>query len=158
MLGKIVMLHGAPFEEGFRVQYGIERRNYLGVYDMEFATLDFEPGSPEMSILERKTYIQGGYKVEDERDGFKKINIYGGDDFILKNGKDLNEEYLLVIIPWARHIVTNLKRIAGRYYYEAIYEMHAGDTIEVSKSSSGPREVYMAVQAGNEMFLIKKNR
>ena len=158
MLGKIVMLHGAPMEEGFRVDYGIERRNCFGVYDLVFAKLDFEVCSPEMSLSERKTYIRGGYQVVDERDGFKTIDIYGDDDFILKNCQDLNEEYLFLIVPNALQIVTNMRRIAGRYYYEAIYGMHAGDTIEVSKSSSGPREVYMAVKAGNEMFLIKKNR
>lgn len=158
MLGKIVMLHGVPMEEGFRVDYGIERRNCFGVYDLVFAKLNFEACYPEKSLTERKIYIRGGYEVIDERDGFKTIDIYGDDDYILKKCQRFNEEYLFVIIPWAQNIVTNLKRIAGRYYYEAIYEMHAGDTIEVSKSSSGPREVYMAVQAGNEMFLIKKNR
>lgn len=35
--------------------------------------------------------------------------------------------------------------------------MKAGDTVTVSKFGAKP-EVYMAVQAGNELLLVKKNR
>lgn len=67
------------------------------------------------------------------------------------------EERLWVIIPWSSEIKTSGKRIAGRYPEEAILEMKAGDTVTVSKFGAKP-EVYMAVQAGNELLLVKKNR
>ena len=35
--------------------------------------------------------------------------------------------------------------------------MKVGDTVTVKKIGAKP-ETYMAVQAGNEMFLVKKNR
>lgn len=35
--------------------------------------------------------------------------------------------------------------------------MKAEDTVKVSKGDATP-ETYMAVQAGNELFLVKKNR
>ena len=68
------------------------------------------------------------------------------------------EERLFVIIPWSAEIKTSGKQIAGRYPEEAIIEMHAGDTVIVTKGSDIESEVYMAVQAGNELLLVKKKR
>lgn len=100
-----------------------------------------------------KTYIYGGHLVKEKADGFKEVLIFNGE-----LSEEDKEEYLLVIIPDAIQLKTNSKRIAGRYHDEAILEMYAGDTVEVSKSFNGKGDVYMAVKAGNEMFLIKKSR
>jgi len=35
--------------------------------------------------------------------------------------------------------------------------MKVGDTVKVNKAGA-VSEIYMAVQAGNELFLVKKNR
>lgn len=67
------------------------------------------------------------------------------------------EERLWVIIPWASEIKTTCKKIAGRYLTEAILEMKVGDTVSVNKGGGAKAETYMVVQAGNELFLIKKN-
>lgn len=144
--GRIVRLLGKPLEEGFEVKYGIDYKqgNY---HDFSFAEISFRNINSNVS----KTYIYGGYMVKEKGDGFKEIVIFNGD---LR--ADENENMLLVIIPYATKIVSESKRVAGRYPTEAILEMHEGDTVEVSKGLGF--ETYMAVKAGNELLLVKKSR
>lgn len=146
IFGRIARLLGKPLEEGFEVEYGIDYKqgNY---HDFSFAEISF--GNIDSSVS--KTYICGGYMVKEKRDGFKEIVIFNGD---LR--ADENENMLLVIIPYATRIVSESKRVAGRYPTEAILEMHEGDTVEVSKGLGF--ETYMAVKAGNELLLVKKSR
>ncbi len=151
MFGKVVQLLGVPAENRFEVSYGIDGvdfkhgiRHYLSFGEVTFGNMD-----PDVT----KTYIYGGHLVNEKADGFKEVLIFNGE-----LSEENKEEYLLVIIPFATQLKTDAKKIAGRYPYEAILEMYAGDTVEVSKSSTGSRDIYMAVQAGNEMFLIKKSR
>ena len=146
MFGKLVQLRGKKAEAGYEVVYGIDK-SIDGRYGLTFGSISF--GSEN----ETTTYIYGGYIIEDKTDGYKNVLIFNGE---LESSD--KEKYLLVVIPYAAQLKTNSKKIAGRYYYEAILEMHNGDTVEVSKNSVGKRDVYMAVQAGNEMFLIKKER
>lgn len=150
MFGKVVQLLGNPGETGFNVTYGIDcghdDRHQLSFGTIMFANLALSPCST-------KTYIRGGYKVKEKRDGFKDILVFSG-----HLQKEECEEILLVIVPQAQQMKSSAKRIAGRYYHEGILEMREGDTVEVSKSLEGEVETYMAVKAGNEMFLIKKTR
>ena len=150
MFGKIVQLRGIPLEDGFRVEYGIDFPWYL-VADFGFATISLAGVNPAPAHY---TYIFW-HIIDKENDGFKHFLI----QYAKKNmysEKDV-EEYLFVIIPHSAKIETSAKKIAGRYPEEAILEMHAGDTVKVCKGGADP-ETYMAVQAGNELFLIKKNR
>lgn len=151
MFGKVVQLLGIPLENGFEVIYGIDGIDFKhGVrYELSFGDITF--GNINSDIT--KTYIYGGHLVKEKADGFKEVLIFNGE-----LSEEDNEEYLLVIIPYATQLKTEAKKIAGRYPHEAILEMHAGDTVEVSKSANGSRDIYMAVQAENEMFLIKKSR
>lgn len=146
-LGKIVRLHGIPLEDGFKVEYGIEDRYQLGDIDLKFATLKLQIGYQNFK------YIYG-YTITNEIDGFK--------DILINNCKEPKkedvEEYLFVIIPYSVSIKTTARKIAGRQFHEAILEMHSGDTVTVTKGDEAIQEVYMAVQAGNEMFLVKKDR
>lgn len=152
MLGKLAVLHGVPMD-GFQVDYGI-KYNRLGCFDFQFAKFHFET----MGNYERKTYIRGGHHIENDRDGFKKIILNGSDEEVLSDCKDEVEEYLMVVVPKALQIVSNAEKIAGRYPDEGIFTLREGDTIEVSKSIAGPRDIYMAIKARNEMFLVKKSR
>ena len=93
------------------------------------------------------------FTVEKEHDGFKEILV---NNLLEPEEKDV-EERLLVIIPHFTEFKTKCKKIAGRYPEEGIIEMKVGDTVTVNKIGAKP-ETYMAVQAGNEMFLVKKNR
>lgn len=155
MFGKVVQLIGIPLEDEFKTIYGIDdidseidarygTRNDLGFGRVSFANPDAT-----------KTYISGGHLVEDEGDGFKEVIIFNGE-----LSKEDQEEYLLVIIPRViGYLKTEAKRVAGRYIHqEGILEMHDGDTVEVSKGDEECTQIYMAVKAGNEMFLIKKSR
>ena len=146
IFGRIVRLHGKPLEDGFEVEYGLDYKqgNY---HDFSFAEIFFGNVNPSVS----KTYICGGYMVKEKRDGYKEIIIFNGD---LK--ADENENMLFVIIPYATRILSEAKKVAGRYSTEAILEMHEGDTVEVSKGVGF--ETYMAVKAGNELLLVKKSR
>ena len=146
MFGKIATIKGIPLKDGFEVTYGIDCED---VYILNFGTIMFQNLDPKVT----RTYIFGGHHIEEKADGYKDIKIFNGD-----LSADDQEEYLLVIIPHALQIISNSKRIAGRYYTEAILEMHNGDYVGVSKSSDGDLEIYMATKVGNEMFLIKKNR
>ena len=153
MLGKIVQLLGAPMEDGFRVVEGVEFCIY-GTADLQFATLISYENPRKASY--KVTYCWG-FHLDKQHDGFKDFSV---NNLALKDGmpeeKDI-EERLWVIIPWSDKIKTSSKRIAGRYPEEAILEMKVGDTVTVQKDSTCP-ETYMVVQAGNELFLIKKNR
>lgn len=153
MFGKVVQLLGKEFDNGFKVIYGIHTTVFKCVYrhNLNFAEIDYAYCSPEAT----RTYIRGGHHVKEKGDGFKKITVYN--DFLEKDEK---EEYLLVIIPFANYWKSNAKRIAGRYPQEAILEMRAGDTVEISKNYNGRENVYvyMVVEAGNELFLIQKTR
>lgn len=146
MFGKIAQLRGKEAQAGYEVVYGIDNP-IAGRYSLAFGSISFG------NMYATTTYIYGGHIVEEKSDGYKDILIFNGE----LTSSD-TEEYLLVIIPYASQLKTDSKKIAGRYYHEAILEMHNGDTVEVSKNSFGKREVYMAVQAGNEVFLIKKER
>lgn len=151
--GKLVHLIGSPVENGFRAVYGINNVefNYLISHSsiMNSGNVVFANSNPRAT----KTYINGGYVVKKNANGFKEILIFNGE-----LEKDAEEEFLLVVIPHAGKIKTKSKKIAGKYPYEAILVMHEGDTLQISKSSSSKVEVFIAVKAGNEMFLIKKSR
>ena len=142
MLGKLVQLLGVPMGDGFRVVEGVDFCQ-LGTADFQFAylTLLYNPHKSDYKV----TYCWEFHLVNNcaLKDG-------------MPEAKDI-EERLLVIIPWSSKIETTCKRIAGRYPEEAILEMKAGDTVTVNKAGA-EAETYMAVQAGNELFLIKKNR
>ena len=146
MFGKIVQLLGVPLEDGFEVKYGVEVNKYRKV-DLRFAML-----SVAGPVENYSTYIWY-YMIDKKHDGFI--------DFIIQNANGIEEsdteDFLFVIIPYSSKIETTAKQIAGRYPEEAILEMHAGDTVKVNKGGAVP-ETYMVVQAGNELFLIKKNR
>ena len=168
MLGKIVKLRGIPLEDGFEVEYGIDFQ-YGCKADFIFANISIVGVDPKP---EHYTYVWS-YMVKSVEDGFKEIVIQHAKEDMY-NEKDM-EEYLFVVIPHASKIETTAKRIAGRYPTEAILEMHAGDTVKVQKADSGifemhedeligvgvstaEPETYMAVQAGNELLLVKKYR
>lgn len=156
MLGKMVQLLGVPMEDGFSVVEGV-KFNKLGTADFVFAQLKlgYNPFKDDYEV----TYCWQIHNFDADKynDGFKEFVV---NNLALKDGmpeeKDV-EERLWVIIPWSSEIKTSGKRIAGRYPEEAILEMKAGDTVTVSKFGAKP-EVYMAVQAGNELLLVKKNR
>lgn len=151
MFGKVVQLLENPLEDGFEIVYGIDGVDFKHSvrYELSFGEVTFE----NMNLDVTKTYIYGGYLVKKKTNGFKEVLIFNGE-----LSEEDNEVYLLVIIPNAVQLKTNSKRITGRYPNEAILEMRAGDTVEVSKSSNGKRDVYIAVKVTNEMFLIKKSR
>lgn len=149
MLGKIVQLLGVPMEDGFRVKEGINFCKY-GIADVLFAK--FILGNNPLKNDYKVTHCWE-FTVEKEDDGFKEILV---NNLIEPEEKDI-EERLLVIIPYFTNFKTNCKKIAGRYPEEGIIEMKVGDTVTVNKGGAMP-ETYMAIQAGNEMFLVKKNR
>ena len=153
MLGKIVQLRPIHLEKGFFVTYGVDKLPF-DVRDFRFARLRFE----ELSASYHKTYIMGGYSIKDQGYGFKQIILSGCDDDIIANHKDEVEEYLFVIIPMARDIITNAEKVAGLYPEEAILVMHNGEIVEVSHPQFDSVETYVATKVGKEMFLLKKNR
>ena len=152
MLGKIVQLLGVPLEDGFEIVEGVEFCK-LGTADLRFAYLKLYSNP-----------IKDNYRVtfcwelvlDKQNDGFKDFYV---NNLLLKGmpEDDEIEERLWVIIPWSSEIKTSAKKIAGRYPEEAILEMKAGDKVTVNKVGGKP-ETYMAVQAGNELLLVKKNR
>ena len=153
MLGKIVQLLGIPMEDGFSVVEGVEF-NTFGNVDLRFATLKslYNPFKEEYKVI-----YCWGLSLDKQHDGFKDFLV---NNLALKDGMPEEtdvEERLWVIIPYSSIIETTAQRIAGRYPEEAILEMKAGDTVKVDKAGAVP-EIYMAVQAGNELFLVKKNR
>lgn len=75
-----------------------------------------------------------------------------------REGKNNPVDYFLGRSLRVQQIETSGKKIAGRYPTEAILEMKAGDTLSVNKGGCTKTETYMVVQAGNELFLVKKNR
>jgi len=149
-LGKIAQLRGKPLEDGFRVEYGIDIPKNR-VADFNFATLSIigiRVGTPIC------TYY-GSCALIKKEDVFRDFLLSGLDEKEIR--KEDIEENLLVIIPYSSKIETTAKQIAGRYPEEAILLMHVGDTVKVKKAGA-KSETYMAVQAGNEIFLVKKNR
>lgn len=120
-------------------------------HPLGFAELQFGNCAPDAT----GTYIRGGHWVKEKGDGFKEITVFNGE-----LEKDDKEEYLLVLIPRANYLKTTATKIAGRYPTEAILEMRAGGILEVSCYHDARQDVhvYMAVEAGNEMFLIQKTR
>ena len=139
--GKVVRILGLPLDESFEVLYGLETTRY----DLGFASICRLKG-------QNPIYFKRAY-IDAKNDKKKEINIFDA-----QLDEDDVEDTLLVIIPYAGQLVSSAEKIAGRYPTEAVLVMHAGDTVEVSKSYSGRRTVYMAVQVGNELFLVKKNR
>jgi len=147
MFGKIVQLRGIPLE----IEYGVTLR--------QDCTVDFGPArlsAVGISDVKKKCIYCGAYVISKLHDSFVDILLPVFDEKYLNPNVDI-EDYLLVIIPYASDIKTTAVKIAGKYPTEAILEMHAGDTIKVCYAGVN-YGTYMAVQAGNEMFLIKKNR
>lgn len=153
MFGKVVTLTGVELSSDFNVCYGIHDELFKRFHrhQLAFAELLFSNCAHDAT----GTYIRSGYWVKEKGDGFKEITVFNGD-----LEKDDKEEYLLVLIPWANYLKTTATKIAGRYPTEAILEMRAGDILEVSCWYDARQDVhvYMAVEVGNEMFLIKKTR
>lgn len=149
MVGKIVQLIGSKIDSSFEVIYGMEHNIIANRCILNFAEILLGNNTPNATT----TYIYGGHIVEEHGDGYKQVMIFNEE-----LPKDAIEEYILLVIPYASQLVTNAKRVAGRYYYEGIFEMKEGDIVEISKDFTGKRQIYMVVKAGNELFLIKKNR
>lgn len=152
-VGKIVQLLGVPMEDGFRVVEGVDF-NQNGTADLRFATFTVYNNLLKDNY---KVIYCWGVHLDKQKDGFKYFSV---NNLALKDGMPEEgdiEEVLWVIIPLAAKIETKARKIAGRYPVEAIIEMYAGDTVTVNKFGAKP-EVYMAVQAGNELLLVKKNR
>lgn len=149
MVGKIVQLIGSKVDSSFKVIYGIEDYSIANRYLLSFGEILLGNTATNATT----TYIYGGHLVKEQADGYKQVIIFNEE-----LPKDAIEEYLLLVIPYASQLVTKTKRVAGRYYYEGIFEMKEGDIVEVSKDFAGKRQIYMVVKAGNELFLIKKNR
>lgn len=151
LFGKMVQVLPNPIEGGFRAVYGIDnvesKHQLRNALRLTFGNISFNNMSPNVT----KTYICGGYTVKKTAKNFKEILIFNGD-----LSQEDNEEFLFVIIPYANKIKTKSKKIAGKYPQEAILEMHEGDTLELSKN--GKKDIFMAVKAGNEIFLIRKSR
>lgn len=161
MTGKIVRIKtNFSGNDIFRVEYGFKKEEVVfGEYTgLKFAVIKF-CGRIYFETEKDKynddvyTYICGGHWVENEKDGYKKVVICNSRDLL----EDENEEYLLVIIPWVYKYESPERRIAGRYPEEAILVLKPGETLTLHFNSS-KKETYMAVQAGNELFLVKKNR
>ena len=151
-LGKIAEISGIALENGFEVIYGIDVYED-GKRDLGFVSLVVARSFPKRT---RVTYMYS-YCLRKEQDLFKEYIIGTDKDPTQLPNSELNEEYLWVIIPYSSGIETNAKRVAGRYPTEAVLEMRVGDTVEVRKAGGTP-ENYMVVKAGNELFLVKKNR
>lgn len=147
-------------DDYFRVEYGFKKEEIVfGEYTgLRFAKVKFcgrfhyEDNQKDKYGDDVYTYICGGHWVEDERDGFKKIVICNERDLL----ENENEEYLLVLIPWVSKYEAPEKRIAGRYPEEAVLVLKPGETLTLYGSDK--KEKYMVVQAGNELFLVKKQR
>lgn len=153
MLGKLVQLLGVPMEDGFRVVYGLDFC-MLGTADCRFVS--FRLGHNPLR-QDYKVIYCWGIGLPEKDDGFIEYMVNNNLLVDCKPEEKEVEERLWVIIPYSSKIETTAKRIAGRYPEESMLEMQAGDTVTVEKAGAEP-ETYMAVQAGNEMFLIKKNR
>ncbi|MGM9969999.1 MAG: hypothetical protein ACI35S_06355 [Anaeroplasma sp.] len=151
MIGKIVQLLGIPSKEGFEVVYGVDL-NDGGQIRFDFATISIT-NIPKQE--NRCTYINECGIYLTLKDGFKEILLQGISEEEL-NKEDI-EGHLFVIIPHSADIKTTARSLAGRYSTEAILKMNAGDTVMVNKADE-VTETYMAVKAGNELFLVKKNR
>ena len=166
MFGKILQLVDNPqdtsLNRSLNIVYGITP-NEVNRFPLNFGeiVLGAKPSKSQFNLLGKDfvlsrifTYIYGGHSITDKGDGFKEITIFNG----LLSVHDV-EKYLLVVIPHAPfEFSTTGKKIAGRYPYEGIVELHNGDTICVLCNSYGVYDTFMAVQAGNELFLIKKER
>lgn len=150
MFGKIAQILGISLEDGFEVKYGINVRKD-GIADFKFATIKLYNIESEEG---NSPYICGT-TIVNKPDGFKDIFLKSIEEEYIR--KEDIEDCILVIIPYSETIETTATKIAGRYSTEAILEMHVGDTVTVQKIRA-KTETYMAVQAGNELFLVKKNR
>lgn len=153
MLGKIVELSGIALENGFEVIYGMD------MYEdgrRDFGFVSIVSGACFSKSRTHLNYMYG-YSLSKEEEFFKEYIIETDTDSTKLPNPELDEEFLWVIIPYSSGIETNAKRVAGRYPTEAILEMYVGDTVEVRKAGGTP-ETYMVVKAGNELFLVKKNR
>ncbi|MCI9177428.1 MAG: hypothetical protein HFJ28_02370 [Clostridia bacterium] len=166
MFGKIVQLIGNPQDKSLNrsldIVYGITP-NQANRIPLNFGeiVLSARPSESQFALFGKDfilskiyTYIYGGHSITDKGDGFKEIAIFNG----LLSVHDV-EKYLLVVIPHAPFdFSTTGKKIAGRYPYEGIIELRAGDAIRALRNAYGEFDVFMAVQAGNELFLLKKGR
>lgn len=153
MLGKIVQLLNVPLKDEFSIVEGIEFCK-AGKANLKFASLTLmcNPFKDDYNV----TYCWE-FLPRKQNDGFKDIWVNNSCLVDSKPEKEIIEERLWLIIPWASKIETTAKKIAGRYPDEAILEMKAGDTVTVN-TVCAKEETYMAVQAGNELFLLKKTR
>ena len=153
MLGKIIQLKNQIYEDGFKVIDGLEFSAF-GNADFRFAIL-----SVGCTLLRENQHVVYCWDIITKQD------IYGYKDFLVNAYKpygqkpeaEFKEEVLWVLVPYAPLIKTEAEKIAGRYPEEGIFKMHVGDTIVLQKKEGIP-ETYMAVRAGNEMVLVKKNR
>ena len=152
MLGKIVELSGIALKNGFEVNYGIDMYED-GRRDFGFASIVASTSFPKRT---RVNYMYG-YTLSKEQDLFKEYIIETDTNTAQLPNSEFDEEFLWVIIPYTSGIITNAQKVAGRNPTEAILQMRVEDTVEVRKAE-GVSETYMVAKAGNELFLVKKNR
>lgn len=152
MLGKIVELSVAPTGNGFEVIDGIEMYEN-GRKDYGFVSIVSRADLPKRA---RITYVYS-YLMKKRQGLFKEYIISTDRDINSKPHPVLIEDNIWVIIPYSSGIESNARKIAGRNHTEGIFEMHAEETVTVRKAGCDP-ETYVVAQAGNELFLVKKNR
>ena len=155
-LGKIVEL--LPSVSGFQVMYGIEMTEYSSKQFSFGTIISKEPLCKKTHI----TYMEDDYYyLRDHQNDLKQylISAYDPKGKVQKRipRPELEEEFLWVVIPYASKIESDSRKVAGRTDAEGIFEMFAGDTVKVSRADCA-LETYIVAKAGNELFLVKKNR
>ena len=154
-LGKIVEL--LPSGSSFQVMYGIEMTEYSRKQFSFGAIISKEPVLKKTHV----TYMSDEYYLRGAQHDFKEyiISAYDPKGKVHKRmpRPELEEEFLWVVIPYASKIESDSRKVAGRTEAEGIFEMFAGDTVKVKRTDCA-LETYIVAKAGNELFLVKKNR
>lgn len=141
--GKVVELVPKQLCNGYVVKYGLPLgKRALGkirVYANDFS----------------KSFnsFNNGISSVREYDGCVKICINNGETKATET-----EDTLIVIIPYARQLVTTSENIYNKTHGEAVLFMHVGDRVELSQSTKGKRYAYIVSQNKNKLFLIKDNK
>ena len=149
MFGKIAFINAIPRSTKFEVEYGLPQ-SCNGIYTAPnvkiFVKENFRDGSEKKPCIS----FYGSYEVSGKGDEIKTISI----DNTKKEEIPENAyvDTLLVVIKFG-WFETTAKRVAGRYSYDAVLEMHKGDTVTISKGMNYPKQTFEVIESGKELFL-----
>ena len=144
-IGKVIQL--IPHHNGgFNIELGIRGRQ-KSLMRLQVRTSNW---------TDSLYHFNGGVHIHRDGTGYIIVNVINA----TQHRETDVEDTLLVIVDFARNLVTSAKLIDEKLnsHGEAVLFMREGDTVELCHLHKDTHSAYVAIRCGNELRIVKKEK